>query len=524
MKAAAYKNALVSVSDKTGLTDFLRPLAEKGMRIVSTGGTARFLRKEGLAVTALEEQTGFPEMFSGRVKSLHPRIYMPVLARGWEPSDLKALKTLGLQPFDLVACNFYPFEEHKNSADDKNLTEWIDVGGPSLLRAAAKNFFSVTALCSPEDYKKALAGSSLKWRKKLAAKAFRRLSQYDGMIAESLSPDAGLASRKACGPHAESSNKQPEPFVLKGELIQELRYGENPGQKAFWSRLEGAGWGLHQAKMLQGGRLSFNNLLDFSGAVSALVEFEDPCCVAVKHNSPCGAACAKSAAGAVAKALAADPLSAFGGVLAVNRPVGAAAAEAMRPVFLEGVIAPDFSRQALQTLSRKKKLRVLRWPNLMKAPPAQLFRQILGGVLTQEEARPAGKWSEKWKIIGSPPSEKTKKDLLFSWKICARLNSNAIAIAKDSQTLGLGRGQASRAGAVKSALASRDQFHPGQTEGLVLASEAFFPFPDSVEIAAKGGIKWLIQPGGSIRDQEVIKKARALGLNMVLTGQRHFKH
>ena len=511
-----YKNALVSVSDKTGLADFLKPLAKKGMRIVSTGGTARFLRDRGFSVADLKEQTGFPEVFSGRVKSLHPHVYMPLLARGWELSDQEILREHKLRPFDLVVCSLYPFEKHKDSADDKDLAEWIDVGGPSLLRAAAKNFFSVTALCSPADYSRALSGFSLEERKKLAAKVFRHLSRYDSLIAESLEKAKSLGEAESLG--------EAKSFSLKGELIQKLRYGENPGQEAFWYRAEGASGGLHQAEILQGKPLSFNNLLDFSGAVSALREFEEPCCVAVKHNSPCGAACGKSALEAAAKSLEADPLSVFGGVLAINRPINSAAAEKILSVFLEAVAAPDFSPEALGILRRKKNLRVLKWPDLMSFAPSSSFRQILGGILAQDGDRVARRWNEDWEIIGDRPSEKIKKDLLFGWKICAHLNSNAIAIAKDGQTLGLGRGQANRVDAVKSAIARRDQFHPRQREGAVLASDAFFPFPDSVEIAAKGGIQWLIQPGGSIKDKEVIKKVRDLGLNMILTRQRHFKH
>ena len=538
-----YKNSLISVSDKTGLADFLRPLAEKGMRIVSTGGTARYLRERGFAVESVESQTGFPEVFSGRVKSLHPYIHMAILARGWEPSDQEGLRSRRLQPFDLVVCNLYPFERHKGSGDERELAEWIDVGGPSMLRAAAKNFFSVTALCSPEDYGKALGGFSLTERKKLAAKVFRHLSHYDSVIAESLgAAGAGAAAASAGKPLRQSaaakaaaeeaaaapltmeSLREGGAFSLKGDLVQHLRYGENPGQKASWYRAAGAAGGLHQAEILQGRPLSFNNLLDFSGAVAALREFAEPCCVAVKHNSPCGAACGGTIAAAAAKALAADPLSVFGGVLALNRPADAESADKILSVFLEGLIAPDFSSEALRLLSQKKSLRVLKWPEMMSAAPELLFRQVLGGVLAQEEGRAAGQWSEKWKVIGEKPSEKTRKDLLFAWKICAHLNSNAIAIAEDGQTLGLGRGQASRVEAVRSALARRDQFHPGRREAAVLASDAFFPFPDSVEIAAKGGLRWLIQPGGSIRDKETIKKAEDLGVNMVLTGQRHFKH
>lgn len=500
-----FKRALVTVSDKTGLVEFLKPLVDQGLQIVSTGGTAEFLKSHNLEVTLASEQTGFPEVFSGRVKTLHPHIFMPLLARSWKKEDQKVLKEYNLQSFDLVICNLYPFENHKDTQKDEELVEWIDVGGPSLLRAAAKNFFTITTLCCPQDYKGVTQGTTLEQRKALAAKVFKHLCQYDQNISERLEGD------------------QVQDFSLKTRFIQNLRYGENPHQKAKWYQKPNKK-GLHEAQVLQGSALSFNNILDFSAALSTLKEFNQPCCVAIKHNNPCGVACGEDVFLSVSQALEADPVSVFGGVLATNQPLDKKTAERLTQLFLEGIIAPDYSAEALEMLKVKPKLRVLKWPEINSFQKDDLaFKEVLGGVLVQTQDQVCQEWSDHWEIIGKAPSEQIKKDLLFAWKVCAHLTSNAIALVKDQQTVGLGMGQVNRVDAVKSSLERAHQFHPNKTS-FVLASDAFFPFADSIELAHKQGVSWIIQPGGSVKDKEIIKKSQDLGLNMVITGQRHFKH
>lgn len=500
-----FKNALVTVFDKTGLYECLEPLVARGMRVVSTGGTARFLKSKGLSVTLVEDQTGFPEILSGRVKTLHPLIHIPLLARKENASDQQALEKYHLAPFDLVICNLYPFGKKTPIQDDRELVEWIDVGGPSLLRAAAKNFQTVTVLCSPEDYNRVEEGLSLEGRKRLAGKVFGYLSHYDSLVAGRL-----------------SGREKP---MEQGELVGSLRYGENPGQKAEWYKNSFTRGGLHQAERLQGLELSFNNLLDLEGALSTVKEFKEPCCVSVKHNNPCGVACGKDMREAVVRSLNGDPLSVFGGVVAFNQKVDQSAAEEMKDFFLEAVIAPDYSQKALDILSRKRKLRVLKWPGMLSfSPMNREIKGISGGFLVQDQDKVIAEWNENWKIIGENPDLKAKEDLLFAWKVCAHLKSNAIALVKEKQTVGLGMGQVNRVSAVEQASARRKQFHPHIKGGITLASDGFFPFPDSIEWAAAGGVQWIIQPGGSLRDREVIQKAKDLGLNMILTGQRHFKH
>ena len=507
-----FKNAFVSVSDKTNLIEFIKPLADKGMRVVATGGTAKFLKDGGVPVVDIVEQTSFKEVFSGRVKSLHPNIFMPVLARDWVKEDQKTLKEEGLEAFDLVVCNLYPFEQKMDIKEDQQLSEWIDVGGPSLLRASAKNFFTVTTLCFPDDYKKVQKGSSLEQRKQLAVKTFEYLSHYDSVIATRLGKDI----------KQEDSPKSPS---AKINFFKSLRYGENPHQKADWHK-KIKEQGLHQAEVLQGKELSFNNLLDFSNAVESLREFHKPCCVAVKHNNPCGVACGKDIFSSVSEALQADPVSVFGGVLAINGLVDEKTAQKITELFLEGVVAVDFSKEALEVLKSKKNLRVLKWKDMMSFPMSKIkSKEILGGVLFQDRDQTAQKWNNAWTVIGTKSvPEDVKEDLLFAWKVCSHLSSNAIAIVKDQQTLGLGMGQVNRVDAVSSAIERAKKFHSKKTKNMILASDAFFPFADSIEIAFKAGVQWIIQPGGSIKDEEVIETVKKLGLNMVLTGQRHFKH
>jgi phosphoribosylaminoimidazolecarboxamide formyltransferase/IMP cyclohydrolase len=507
-----FMNALVSVSDKLGLVEFLKPLVAEGLRVVSTGGTLKHLRENGIAAIDISEQTGFPEVMDGRVKTLHPRVHMALLSREDSGEDRSLLKQEGLEPFDLLVVNLYPFEAARNRGLNGNeLIEFIDIGGPSMLRSAAKNHQRLTVITDPKDYNwiQSLPGApNLDERRALAAKVFAHTSQYDDLIARTLSADV------------ESWNN------LTGRLVSELRYGENPHQKASWYRDPMAKSGLHDAEILHGKPLSYNNLLDLDAACSAVTEFRGPACVAVKHNNPCGVGTDLNLAGAVRRGIAADPVSVFGGIIALNRTVDFAAAEVMASIFLECIIAPDFSGDALARLKSKKDLRLLKWPGLADHQPVRQFKTIAGGYLMQSADR-ASDWSDNWKVVGarsiSDLAVNVKADLLLAWKVCAHLRSNAIAIASEGQTVGLGMGQVNRVDAVEQAI-GRMRKHQPNCLNPVLASDAFFPFADSMEKIAEAGIRFVIQPGGSIRDDEVLSRAQALGITTVLTGTRHFRH
>lgn len=506
-----FKNALVSVSDKTGLVEFLKPLAAKGLRIVSTGGTAEHLKAAGLQITELKEQTGFPEVMGGRVKTLHPRIHMPILARDFEASDLELLKKEGLEPFDLVIVNLYPFEEtllkkDRDGLGEQDLIEKIDIGGPTLLRASAKNFSRITVVADPRDYEwiSSQGQTSLEDRKKLAGKVFAHVSRYDSLISQWLGAVNG-----------------PE-LSFGGSKVLDLRYGENPNQKASWYSASGDRKGLHTAKILQGKALSYNNILDLEAASQLAREFDEPTAVAVKHNNPCGVGMAESLLIAVERAAAADPVSVFGGIVAVNREIDADVAELLGKIFLECVVAPKISAAALEVFAKKKNLRVLEWPDLMTCERGTEIRTLAGGFLTQTP-QDLGSSTANWKFLGEVPGDAVMKDLQFAEKVCAALKSNSIAIVKNGQTLGLGMGQVNRVEAVAHAV-TRMKSHHKITNQMVLASDAFFPFPDSIEKASEAGVKWILQPGGSLRDEEVFAAARRLGVNMVLTGERHFRH
>jgi len=502
-----YKNALVSVSDKSGLVEFLKPLHDAGLRIVSTGGTAKTLRDAGMKVVDVSEQTGFPECMDGRVKTLHPRVHMPLLARLGNAEDDRLLMEEQLEPFDLLIVNLYPFEQTLRSrASQAELIENIDIGGPSLLRGAAKNFERITVVVDPADYAGLSAGQvSREDRQRLAAKAFVHVSSYDAMISQALGGDDLYAQ-----------------FSLGGTLVQELRYGENPHQKASWYRRRGAQTGWHEAKILQGKELSYNNLLDLESALGLVRDFDGPSAVAVKHNNPCGAASSEKLEDAVDRCLGADPVSVFGGIVAVNHEVSAAAAEALGKVFLECVVAPKFSPEALAIFSKKKNLRLLEWSGMGLRDDFWKSTTIQGGFLLQQPDH-VHIWNPEWKVLGDPPSPETRSELSFAWGVVAHLKSNAIAITGGRQTLGLGMGQVNRVDAVELAISRMQKFHPHATDP-VLASDAFFPFADSMALIHKAGIKWVIQPGGSVRDQEVMDAAKEFGIRMVLTGQRHFRH
>ena len=501
-----FKNALISVSDKTGLVEFVKPLAEQGMRIVSSGGTAKHLKAAGIEVVEVHEQTGFPEVMDGRVKTLHPNIHMALLARQGNSQDMAILKDNGLDVFDLVVVNLYPFKDAlKKGLPEKEQVEFIDIGGPSMLRAAAKNFERIAVVTDPVDYqwiqeKKELTQDD---RKGLAAKLFAHTAAYDAAIAQYLTNDSE--------------------FVVSGTAPQELRYGENPHQKANWYQLSGESTGWHEAEILQGKALSFNNLLDLEAAARTLSTFEGPTVISVKHNNACGVGRGDSIDEALERSLSADPVSVFGGIIALNHSVTENCAEKLSKLFLECIVAPDFDSEAIDVLQKKKNLRCLKWNNISTAfAKRKDIKHIAGGVLVQDMDEVALKL-EDWKFFGEKPDESKMAHLQFAWKVCAHLKSNAIAITTPFESVGFGMGQVNRVDAVEQAI-KRAKEHHGDKNDFVLASDAFFPFPDSIEKIADAGIKWVIQPGGSIKDEDVIARAKELGVNMVFTGVRHFRH
>ena len=507
MAGLNFKNALVSVSDKTGLADFLRPLVANGLRILSTGGTAKYLQENGIPIVQVSDQTKFPEVMDGRVKTLHPNIHMALLARTDNAEDTQLLKKYGVDPIDLVIVNLYPFEDAlKKQLPEGDLIEFIDIGGPSMLRSAAKSFARIAVVCDPRDYQWIQQKEKLTFsdHKKLAAKVFAHTAAYDSMIANTL------------------ANQDLEHFCLGGEMISGLRYGENPQQKAVWYRQKGQDTGLHRASILQGKELSYNNILDLEAACATLREFSEPCTVAVKHNNPCGVGLGVDGRESVERAFAADPVSVFGGIVAINVAVDAIMAEQLNKVFLECVIAPKIDSSAVAVFSKKKNLRILEWPEMKQQKSSTQIKSVSGGFLVQT-ADEVQAWDESWQCLREKPNEEIRDAIALAWKVCANLKSNAIAIASSRQTLGMGMGQVNRVDAVEQAIGRMNQHHPGQ-KNIALASDAFFPFADSIEHIARAGIRWVVQPGGSVRDEEVINRADQLGVNLVMTGRRHFRH
>jgi phosphoribosylaminoimidazolecarboxamide formyltransferase / IMP cyclohydrolase len=501
-----FKNALISVSDKTGLEDFLKPFVNNGLQIVSSGGTAQYLESCGFKVTKVSEQTGFPEVMGGRVKTLHPNIHMPILQRANVKEDQEILKEYGLKPFDLVVVNLYPFEESlKKNLGFKEMIENIDIGGPTLLRAAAKNFESICVVCDPKDYDWISTKKELteKDRKKLSAKVFGHVANYDSLICNYLSEDQS-------------------DFNLKGTQGKELRYGENPQQKACWYQTSEQG--LHQAEILQGKELSYNNLLDIEAALQTLLLFDKPTAVSVKHNNPCGVAQSTNLIEALKQSLNADPMSVFGGIVALNRTLDKDCAQTLSKLFLECIIAPQITEEAKNILAEKKNLRVLIWQEMLNLDPLKMqsIKSISGGLLVQSTDQILMD-RNSWEVVSGELEPTDWQGLEFSWKVCSMLKSNAIAVTSSHQSLGLGMGQVNRVDAVKQAFARAKEFHP-QNKDLYLASDAFFPFPDSIELAAQYDVKAIIQPGGSVKDKAVIEKAKELNIKMVFTGRRHFRH
>ena len=505
-------NALLSVSDKSGLVEFARGLDGLGVTMYATGGTERALREANIPVHALQDLTGFPEMLDGRVKTLHPNVHAGILARRDEPRHLQELAERELKLIDLVVVNLYPFVETVSSgADHAQTIESIDIGGVTLLRAAAKNHDHVLPVVRPSDYPGVLTalrdprGVSPSLRRHLAAVAFGHTAAYDAAIGEHLR-----------GPAAPTV--LPQDFTLGGQKLRDLRYGENPHQSAALYRTAGGG-GIAGARQWQGLELSYNNLLDAQAAWSLVADFHEVAVAIIKHANPCGVAIGKDTAEAFDRALNCDRRSAFGGIVAFNRPADAAVAQALVGSFFEVVVAPSYDDAALQALGSRPKLRVLQ-----PGPgPAQLdleARPITGGFLVQTSDRSGGTLGEARVVTGTAPDEATLRDLRFAWTVVKHVRSNAIVLAHEGAAVGIGAGQMSRVEAVELAIHRAGP----RSAGSVLASDGFFPYPDGVEAAARAGVRAIVQPGGSVKDGEAIAAADAAGMAMVFTGERHFKH
>lgn len=525
--------ALLSVSDKTGLVDFARGLAALGFDLVSTGGTARALRDAGLAVADVSDVTGFPEMLDGRVKTLHPAVHGGLLARRDVPAHVAALAEHGIAPIDLVVVNLYPFRETvaRPNVSPEEAVEQIDIGGPSMLRSAAKNFDAVTVVVDPADYTAVLDALGVgtathdgrAFRQALAAKVFAHTAAYDAAIAAWFAQQQG---------QQQEGERFPARLTLRGERAQTLRYGENPDQRAaFYVERPGEGLG---ALVQRGGKeLSFNNLLDLEGALLAAEPFlgaadDDAraCCAIIKHTTPCGLAVGPTALAAYEKALACDPTSAFGSVVAFTVPVDDEAAEQLAQLFVECVVAPAFSEGAVEILGRKKKLRVLegRGGALPAADPRALdVKRVRGGFLVQDR-QPAPVLDDAWRVVTQrQPTPAERADLRFAWRAVRSVKSNAILLARGGATIGIGAGQMSRVDAAFVA-AHKARAAGHDAAGAVLGSDAFFPFRDGVDQAAAAGVRAVVQPGGSVRDAEVVAAADEHGIAMVFTGQRLFRH
>lgn len=519
--------ALISVSDKTGVIAFAQKLVQLGYEILSTSGTMRVLREAGVPVTSVSEVTAFPEICNGRVKTLHPNIHGALLARRDVDDDMQTLKENHIEPIDIVCVNLYPFAQTVAQADVtmEDAVENIDIGGPSMLRSAAKNWKAVTVVVHPNDYDVVIReiaenkGVSDATRLSLSAKAFTHTAQYDAHIATYMRRQAGL----------------PEKLFLELDERQVLRYGENPHQSArFFVEPDDAGYySLATAQQLGGKELSYNNIQDANACLNIIREFEQPCAVGLKHMNPCGVGIASNIVEAWNKAFEADKVSIFGGIVAFNRKVTLPLAELLRPIFLEIVMAPDFDEEALAFLKTKKKnLRLLRIDMSKRQLSNQQFITVNGGMLVQDKDTETRLLTEDMCVTQRRPTKSQMEDLNFAWKIVKHVKSNAIVVVKDGMTLGVGAGQMNRIGsahlAVEQAIATlsqREDFdahHP--LKGVVMASDGFFPFSDNVEYAHQHGIEAIVQPGGSIRDTDSIEKCDEYDMSMLFTGMRHFKH
>ena len=514
---------LVSVSDKTGLVPFVKGLQAAGWEVIATGGTQRLLEDEGVKTIGISEVTGFPEICDGRVKTLHPKVHGALLARRDEPSHMQALAENGIETIDMVCVNLYPFRETiaKEGVTMAEAIEKIDIGGPSMLRSAAKNWNDVTVVCDPTDYDtilsevRATGNTTKETRLRLSAKAYTHTAEYDCCIATYMRQQAGLN----------------EKLFLEFDLKQGLRYGENPHQHAkFYAATEAVPFSLASAKQLNGKELSYNNIQDANAALNIVREFGDvPFCVGLKHMNPCGAAIGKDVVDAWTKAYEADKVSIFGGIVATNCEVTREAAELMKPIFLEIIMAPKFSEGALEVLCTKKNLRLLEVDMSADTASYMQYVSVNGGLLAQELDTTTKTITADMCVTKVQPTEEQLTDLQFAWRIVKHVKSNAIVVVKDGKTLGVGAGQMNRVGSAGIALKQAEEALAAEgkdirKEGLVMGSDGFFPFGDSVESAAQYGIAAIVQPGGSVRDEESIEAANRHGITMLFTGMRHFKH
>lgn len=518
---AAIKRALISLSDKKGIVEFAKGLSDLGVEIISTGGTAKLLSENGMKVTEVSDYTGFPEMMDGRLKTLHPKVHGGLLGMRDNPEHVKAMEEHGIKPIDMVVVNLYPFEATTaKGCTFEEAIENIDIGGPTMLRSAAKNHRDVAVVTDPDDYQNILeelkkngGGLSADTHYRLARKVFELTARYDGAIANYL---GRLEDRKP-------SKKFPETLSLQYIKAQDLRYGENPHQSAaFYVEREIKESCVSNARQLQGKELSFNNILDIDGAYETVKEFQDIAAVIIKHTNPCGVAISSgSLADAYRNARAADSVSAFGGIAGLNRIVDAETAEEITSTFMEAVIAPGYAPDAVDVFKKSKNLRLLQAPIFAGHHPVGLdIKKVVGGILVQD--RDLGNIEEKdLKVVTRRrPSDEELKALLFAWKVCKHVKSNAIVYALENRTVGIGAGQMSRVDSSKIAAIKAQS----SLKGTVVASDAFFPFRDGVDTVAVAGATAIIQPGGSLRDDEVIKAANEHGLAMVFTGMRHFRH
>lgn len=514
--------ALISVSDKTGVVEFAKGLVALGWEILSTSGTMKLLKESGVPVTSVSDVTGFPEICDGRVKTLHPKIHGALLARRDIPEHMKELKDNDIDSIDLVCVNLYPFRETiaKPDVTMEDAVEHIDIGGPSMLRSAAKNWESVTVVCNPADYEtilseiKADGNTTRETRLKLSAKAYTHTAEYDMAISTYMRAQAGL----------------PEKLFLEYDLKQELRYGENPHQEAkFFASTVKEPFSLATAEQLNGKELSYNNIQDANATLNIAREFDEPFCVGVKHMNPCGSATGKTIAEAWKKAYEADKTSIFGGIVAANREIDLETAQMLKPIFLEIVMAPSFAPDALELLCTKKNLRVLKVDMSKDNTVRKQYVSMNGGMLVQDRDINTKPVSAEQCVTEAKPTAEQLADLEFAWKIVKHVKSNAIVVAKNGMTYGVGAGQMNRIGSAEIALKQaqatlKEEGKDIMTEGLVLASDGFFPFNDCVALAAEYGIKAIVQPGGSIRDEDSVKLADEKGITMLFTGERHFKH
>lgn len=514
--------ALISVSDKTGVVEFAKGLVALGGEILSTSGTMKLLKESGVPVTSVSDVTGFPEICDGRVKTLHPKIHGALLARRDIPEHMKELKDNDIETIDLVCVNLYPFRETiaKPNVTMEDAVEHIDIGGPSMLRSSAKNWESVTVVCNPADYETVLSeiraggNTTRETRLKLSAKAYTHTAEYDMAISRYMRAQAGL----------------PEKLFLEYDLKQELRYGENPHQEAkFFASTVKEPFSLATAEQLNGKELSYNNIQDANATLNIAREFDEPFCVGVKHMNPCGSATGKTIAEAWKKAYEADKTSIFGGIVAANREIDLETAQMLKPIFLEIVMAPSFAPDALELLCTKKNLRVLKVDMSKDNTVRKQYVSMNGGMLVQDRDINTKPVAADQCVTELKPTVEQLADMEFAWKIVKHVKSNAIVVAKGGMTYGVGAGQMNRIGSAEIALKQaqntlKEEGKDIMTEGLVLASDGFFPFNDCVALAAEYGIKAIVQPGGSIRDEDSIKLADEKGITMLFTGERHFKH